>query len=77
MKRVSAITMSSVLICCSLSAASIDEPISNQSTLQIVSVEPTPEPDEIEIRIVYPSKEELKKSLPIRFEARLDGYVVG
>lgn len=77
MKRVSVITMSSLLICCSLPAASIDEPISNQSTLQIVSVEPTPEPDEIEIRIVYPSKEELKKSLPIRFEARLDGYVVG
>ncbi len=80
MKIVSAMTMSSWIMCCSLSclsAATIDEPLSNESTLQVVSVTPTPEPEEVELKVVYPSNKDIKKDLPIRFQARLDGYVVG
>jgi hypothetical protein len=55
-------------------AADIDELKANLSHLQIVPVEPTPEPEDIELKIVYPSNGEMKDSLPIRFEARVDGY---
>ncbi|NDD58737.1 MAG: hypothetical protein EBZ47_05735 [Chlamydiae bacterium] len=60
-----------------LTATTIDEPTPNETNLQVVQMNPTPEPEEVELRIVYPASGEMKTSWPIRFEARLDGYVVG
>jgi hypothetical protein len=60
-----------------LFAAELTDVQANTGTLQIVAVKPTSEPEEVELRIVYPSNEEMKTSQPIRFEARIDGYPVG
>lgn len=62
----------------SVHAADIDgDHTPNLSDIQVVTVTPTPEPDDIELKIVFPANGELKTSWPIHFEARLDGFPVG
>lgn len=62
----------------SLHAADIDgDHTPNLSEIQVVTVTPTPEPDDVELKIIFPENGELKTSWPIHFEARLDGFPVG
>ncbi|MBM3208484.1 MAG: hypothetical protein FJZ57_07815 [Chlamydiae bacterium] len=78
MKNVVKMTALACTLCAAnIFSATIEEPLANTSDIQIVMMNPTPEPEEVELRIVYPSNGDMKNSLPIRFEARLDGYVVG
>jgi hypothetical protein len=56
--------------------ADIDDQTINESGLQIVQVNPTPEPEEVELSIVYPPKGYMSDDMPIRFEARIDGFPV-
>ena len=60
-----------------LQAADIDGLTPNATDIQVVSVDPTPEPQEVELKIIFPNNEELKTSWPIHFEARMDGFPVG
>lgn len=64
------------LMTCAAYGADIDDQTSNESELQIVAVKPTPEPEEVELNIVYPQKGYMAEELPIRFEARIDGFPV-
>lgn len=62
----------------SLHAADIDgDHTPNLGEIQVVTVNPTPEPDDVELKIVFPKEGEMKSSWPIHFEARLDGFPVG
>ena len=77
-RRCKSLLLSVSLLSCCLSgfAADINELAANADEVQIVSVDKTPEPEEVELKVVYPSNDDLKESLPIRFEARVDGFPV-
>jgi hypothetical protein len=57
--------------------AYLEEQPSNPKGLQVVPVEPTRDPDHVETRILYPKKNELKTSSPIRGQIRLEGIALG
>lgn len=82
MHNISKMTLLSCITFLSLSsglfaAAEIDEHTPNPTDIQVVSVDPTPQPDDVELKMVFPANGELKADWPIHFEARLDGYPVG
>jgi hypothetical protein len=45
--------------------------------IRVVPMDPTPEPDEVEVTIVFPKSYEIKSSNPVQLQFRLDGYSVG
>lgn len=47
------------------------------SNLRIVSVDPSPEADNVDLTIQYPEENELKQSLPILIQIRVDGFPLG
>ena len=57
-------------------SADMEDQTINETGIQIVAVSPTPEPEEVELNIVYPPNGYMDDNLPIRFEARIDGFPV-
>jgi hypothetical protein len=55
----------------------LKEGIPNPNDIQIVPVDPTPEPQKTELRIQYPSKGHMEKQLPVDIEMRLDWFPLG
>jgi hypothetical protein len=58
-------------------AVEYQEGQSNPNNIQVVPVEPTPEPDDIAIRIQYPSEGRVEKKNPVRVEMRIDWFPLG
>lgn len=58
-------------------AAELKELMPNPSDIQVVPMDPTPEPDDIELRITFPSKGEIMTMSPVHVEMRLDWYPLG
>lgn len=58
----------------SLTAAEQDEPLSNPSDVRVVAVEPTPEGNQVETKIVHPRNNDMERSNPVDVLIRLDGY---
>jgi hypothetical protein len=42
-----------------------------------VPVDPTPDPDHVETKIIFPRNGELKKSAPVKGQIRVDGFALG
>jgi hypothetical protein len=61
----------------SLFAVDLSEHAPNPNDIQVVPVDPTPEPDSVELRLQFPHEYELKKELPIHAQMRLDWYPLG
>lgn len=57
--------------------AYLEEQTPNTKGLQVVPVAPSPDPDNVETRILYPKKNELKKSAPVKGQIRVDGIALG
>lgn len=57
--------------------ASQEEQMPNRKGIQVVPVEPTPDPDHVETRILYPKQREMKTSSPVKGQIRLDGMALG
>lgn len=49
----------------------------NPSEVQVVPVDPSPDADYIETKIIYPKYGEVKKSSPVRGQIRVDGFALG
>ncbi|MES2122754.1 MAG: hypothetical protein V4492_08275 [Chlamydiota bacterium] len=58
-------------------AASQEEPAPNPQGIQVVLVDPTPDPNVVETKILFPKEGEIKKSSPIKGQIRLDGIALG
>lgn len=66
------------LLCCSFAyGASIDTTSPNLKEIQVVPVDPTPDPNQVETKILFPKNGELKTSSPIKGQIRLDGIALG
>jgi hypothetical protein len=57
--------------------AELDHQPPNAKGLQVVPVDPTPDPDHVNTRILYPKKNELKKSSPVKGQIKLEGIALG
>lgn len=57
--------------------AHLEEQTPNPNGVQVVPVDPTPDPDHVETKILYPKENELKSSAPVKGQIRLDGYALG
>ena len=45
--------------------------------VQVVPVDPTPDPNEVETRVLFPEEGEVKHSLPVKGQIRLEGIALG
>jgi hypothetical protein len=61
----------------SLNGAEVEKKSKNSGTIRVVPVDPTPEPDHIDVRISFPKNGEMRNSLPIQFQFRVEGYPIG
>jgi hypothetical protein len=57
--------------------ANLGEQPANPKGLQVVPVDPTPDPDHVETKIIYPKEKEIKMSSPVKGQIRLDGLALG
>ncbi len=60
-----------------IQAAELEERAANPGGIRVVTVDPTPEPDHIETKIIFPKKGELKTSTPIGIQVKLEGWPLG
>lgn len=58
-------------------SAQLEEQTPNPKGVQVVPVEPTLDPFEVETRVLYPRKDEMKKSSPVKGQIRLQGFALG
>ncbi len=58
-------------------SASQEEHSPNPKGIQVVPVNPSPDPDHVETKILYPKQDELKKSTPIKGQIRVEGVALG
>ncbi len=57
--------------------ASIETPATNPKEIRIVTVDPTPEPNETATKILFPRDGEMKDSTPIKGQIQLEGFPLG
>lgn len=67
--------LSSLLISCALFGADIEG--ESKTNIRIVSVDPTPEPDQVLTHISFPDNGEVKESNPVTVQIRLEGFPLG
>ena len=71
----------SVIIACMMSAclfsAEMREHEPNPKGIRVVPVDPTPEPNEVKLRIQFPKPDELKSTQPIKGQVKLEGFPLG
>jgi hypothetical protein len=60
-----------------LFAAELQEHAPNPKGIRVVPVNPTPEPDQVKTRIVFPKADELVSSQPIKGQIKVEGYPLG
>jgi hypothetical protein len=70
-------TASMVCALSCLFAAEMKEQAPNPKGIRIVPVEPTPEPNEVKTKIVFPKADELISSHTIKGQIKLEGYPLG
>jgi hypothetical protein len=73
-RRFSSFLTSLCFCACSLQAAYQQEPVPNPTEIRVLSVDPTPEAEEVEIKILYPLDNDLEKKNPVGVQIRLDGF---
>lgn len=65
------------LVCCCGFAAELKEKEANLTDIRVVSVNPTPEGDEIKTILVFPENNQILKSQPVNIQIRLEGFPLG
>lgn len=71
------------ILCCLLlssalySAALLEEQAPNQGQLQVIPMPPSPEPDRVYVRILYPKESEIEKSSPVKGQVHVRNYALG
>lgn len=75
--KFSLLTTMAILMFSSAFSAYLEEQKANAKGLQVIPVDPTPDPYEVETRILYPRKNEMKKSAPVKGQIRLSGIALG
>ncbi len=58
-------------------AADILEHTPNPKELRIVPVDPTPEPDHVTTKVLFPKNGEIKSSAPVKGQIKLEGFTLG
>ncbi len=58
-------------------SAEINEQTPNPKEVRVVPVDPTPEPEHVTTKILFPQNGEIKSSQPIKGQIRVDGYSLG
>lgn len=57
--------------------AQLEAPTPNSKGIQMIPVDPTPDPNEVETKILYPKKGEVRTASPVRGQIRLEGIALG
>ena len=76
-------TLTSLFLCAILpitliyTAVEFKEGNPNPNDIQVVPVEATPEPDDVELRLQYPNYGDIEKKTPVSGEMRLDWFPLG
>jgi hypothetical protein len=65
------------LLCTTAFSAKLEEQAPNLKGIQVVPVEPTPDPDHVETSILFPKNNELKTSSPVKGQIRVSGFTLG
>ncbi|MBI2812058.1 MAG: hypothetical protein HYX67_14675 [Candidatus Melainabacteria bacterium] len=65
------------LTCTAGFAAHLDDQTANPKEIQVVPVDPSPDPNEVETKILYPKQNELRKSSPIKGQIQVEGVALG
>ena len=58
----------------SLSAAQPEIPQANSTEIRVLAVEPSPEGDHVETKIMHPRNNDLERSNPVAVQVRLEGF---
>jgi hypothetical protein len=69
--------MTLLLLTATLLGAHLEEQPANYKGLQVVPVEASRDPDHVETKILFPKKNEMKKSAPVKGQIRVDGIALG
>jgi hypothetical protein len=75
--KYSLLTIAMSLLFTSGLCASLEEMPATSKGFQIVPVDPTPDPDHVETKILYPKKSEMKTSSPVKGQIRVNGFALG
>lgn len=75
--RDSLLTTALAVMCSTGFCVNLEEPTPNPKEIQVVPVDPTPDPDQVETRVLYPKENELKNSSPVKGQIRLEGFALG
>lgn len=75
--KTAALTSAFTLLFCNAFSAELDGKTSDPKGIQVVPVDPSPDPNVVETKILFPKNKELKKSAPIKGQIRLDGIALG
>lgn len=57
--------------------AELENTTPNPKSIQVIPVDPTPDPDHVDTKILYPKENEVKSSSPVKGQIRLQGYALG
>lgn len=75
------ILKSSALILLSLTAtcfaAELEEQTPNPKEIRVVPMRRSPEPDEVQMTLIYPKQNEIKSSQPLSIQMRIEGFALG
>lgn len=77
MRAITGLLLLGVIFSQPIHSASIDSHTPNPNDIQVVPMTPTPMPENVELKIVYPSSDELQAGKPLRFQTRLDWLPLG
>ncbi|MBS0620613.1 MAG: hypothetical protein JSS61_04040 [Verrucomicrobia bacterium] len=58
-------------------AASLSDEPANTQGIQIVPVNPSPDPNEVSLKVLFPKYDEVKTDSPVQGQLRLEGYALG
>ncbi|MBY0529080.1 MAG: hypothetical protein K2P51_02705 [Rhabdochlamydiaceae bacterium] len=75
--QTTALTLASFLSFSIAQCAYLEEQTPNPKEIRVVPKEPTPEPDHVTTKILFPRKNEVETSAPVKGQIRIDGFALG
>jgi hypothetical protein len=60
--------------CIFSNAADLEHQLPNPNEIRVVPVDPTPEPDDAEVSIIFPEDNSVKVNSPVRVQLKVEGY---
>lgn len=75
--QMTALTLASFLSFSIAQCAYLEEQTPNPKEIRVVPKEPTPEPDHVTTKILFPRKNEVETSAPVKGQIRIDGFALG